>query len=602
MLVFPPQWSPRHPHFGISSLAGHLRSRGHEVRLLDLNLAFYEAVLEPEALEKACRRLRLDYQYLYPQAMLASLGQASLESQVAGLRFLAIEKFLKQYAPLLDELPGRILDALETLRDPRRFYNPDFLLEALFVIDRALEVVSLPYHPATLSLGGFHQPDVLLATQDLIDFTGPEQRDRNLYYDFMAQAASDILAQNPRYIGISISSFSQVIAGLTLARHLRRLAPAGCHLNIGGNLFQRVKEVLAQRPAFFTAFCDSLVVGPGEGPVTALLEGPLDQVPDLLYLDSGQVKATAHARPLKVNETGIQDLAGLPLERYLAPVPVVCVRASVGCYWSKCTFCDTFYGVEKERKSLDRLMDELRHLKTNYGVRHFQFIDDCIPPARARAIADRLLQEQLDIHWFCNARLENGFTPDLMTHLKRAGLTMVLWGFESGSQRILDLIAKGTPEQDRYRALRNSAEAGLWNFAYIFFGFPTETVAEARSTITALCEHRDIIHSYGRSVFTLGKHSILNREREKYGILTVVQDLEELSANLHYTAASGMDDAQVEAMMSECTRTCSAAWGRALWFFLRYRESIHLYLARFGRDYVDQTTIHNPTTEACELW
>jgi anaerobic magnesium-protoporphyrin IX monomethyl ester cyclase len=577
--------------------------------LVDLNLEFFDSVLKPDYLERACQRLRLDHQYLYPRAMLASLSDAlTPEDQMLGMRFIAIESFLKEYGDILDSLPSRVMDALETLRDPRRFYNPDFLLDALFVLDRSLEVIALPYHPAELTLSSFSQPDCLMATEDLIAFTDPSQRDRNLFYDFMLAACEDILEAKPGYVGLSISAFSQIIPGLTLARMLKERAPEGCHINIGGNFFQRVKEVLLERPRFFEVFCHSLAVGEGEGPVLALVEtlksgGSLADVPDLLYPEHDKpIRSTAHRKPTPINETGHQDLADLPLDRYFTPSLVVCIRASKGCYWSKCTFCDTFYGVEKQRKSLDKLIGEVRHLRDQYGVRNFQFIDDCIPPSRARAIADRFLSEDLQINWFCNARLEKGYTPELMSHLKSSGLTMILWGFESGCPRILDLIGKGTDPEERYQTLRTSAEAGLWNFAYMFFGFPTETKAEARATIRALCDNRDIIHSYGRSVFTLGKHSLLNQQREKYGILEVVQDIEELSANLHYTAKTGMNDAEIDQMMKECTKTCAEVWGNALWFYLRYRENIHLYLARFGRDYVNDFHLKPAESAAMGVW
>ena len=57
------------------------------------------------------------------------------------------------------------------------------------------------------------------------------------------------------------------------------------------------------------------------------------------------------------------------------------------------------------------------------------------------------------------------------SELKKAydsGLKMVLWGLESGSKKIMDLINKGVPFETRIDVMRNSANAGIFNFAFIF--------------------------------------------------------------------------------------------------------------------------------------
>ncbi|HEY9856792.1 MAG TPA: radical SAM protein, partial [Stenomitos sp.] len=185
-----------------------------------------------------------------------------------------------------------------------------------------------------------------------------------------------------------------------------------------------------------------------------------------------------------------------------------------------------------------------------------------------------------------NGRLERAITPDLLQLLHESGLRMVLWGFESGSDRILDLIKKGIDPERRYDILQASNDAGIWNFAYIFFGFPSETREEAMSTIEAICRNTNIIHSYGRSVFTLGKQSPLFLEAAAHGIVDVMEDLEELSTNLHYRTTLGMDNAELNQVLKLCTQQCSEAYGYGLWFFLRYRENIHLYVAKYGLEHV----------------
>jgi len=559
-----------------------------EVALRDLNVEFYDSVLSPEALAAAADRVRLLHDYLGPESVLRMLsGDPTVDARMDALRYGVIDRYLKEKEPLLEHLPRVILDAKETLRDPRRFYNPDLLIEAFQVIDQALELVSLPYYPAYLSFNYFEQPDCRLSVASLARHAADPEH--NLFRPFFDRHVAGLLAVEADYIGISINAFSQVLPGLTLARLLK--SQGARHVGIGGNFFSRVRDILAERPAFFDEFADSVAVGEGEQQLVVLAEvlssgRPIEEVPNLLYRSQEGVAATGETPPLPLDQTGLQDLEGLPLDRYFTPELVLTIQASKGCYWGQCTFCDTDFGVAIDTKNLDRLVAEIRHLRDRYGVRHFQFVDEAIRPVYMRRMARRFLDEQLDIRWFCNGRLEKAFDPPLMRLLAESGLRMVLWGFESGSARLLDLMKKGIDAEGRYQVLEASGDAGIWNFAYIFFGFPTETREEAIATIDAICDHPDLIHSYGRSVFTLGKQSPLFQDPTEVGIVDVVENIEELSSNIHYGVTRGMSDTELKEVVALCTRRCSLAYGHGLWFFLRYRENIHLYVARFGLDVV----------------
>lgn len=608
MLVFPPQWTPQNPHFAITSLTGHLRKHGYRVLQRDLNVEFYDHVLTPEFLRKALEKVKLDYAFLSTEIPLKSLIQEdTFDFYLDALRYEDIDQFFKNYGSLADKLPDLIMDAKETLRDPRRFYNPMLLLDAFFAIDRALDIVSLPYHPAKICFNSFEHPLCLNVTASLITYA-KDTKD-NMYYEFYQQAIPEILAEKPDLIGVSINSFSQVLPGLTLALMLKKAIPDGTTLNIGGNFFGRVKDALLKRPEFFEHFCHCLSIGEGEKQNLQLIEAlkgdkDLSKVPNILYFDKNenQVKYTYEEAPEKLDNLAFQELEGLPLDLYFSPDRVLCLQTGKGCYWGKCTFCDTDFGKKREVRSLEHLIDEIKYLKEKYNVRHFEFIDESIDPDYMRKMADRFIEEKLDIRWFCNGRLEEGFTKELMEHLYKSGLTMVLWGFESGSERIMKLINKGVDLKKRYEILKNSKEAGIWNFAYIFFGFPTETAEEAEETINAVINNRDIIHSYGRSVFTLGKHSLLFEEADKYGIFDIVEDSEELSTNLSYKSKGGLSLKEVDDIMTQCTKRCAEAYAYSLWYYLRYRENIHLYVAKYDRDYVDQYKVRQALSLRLQTW
>lgn len=585
-LVAVPQWTPQHPPFALAALGGHLRHLGVPTRLVDLNLAFYEEILTPEYLLGYAQPLAASRrQFLAGKAaMLLTLGVRGPAADREAAHLLELDRWFEERPDPWESTARRLPGALATLRSREDFYRPERLLEALVTVDRALELAALPYFPARLALNDFRHPEVPWTLEGLEEATADPRR--NLFLPFLRQQVKRVLEGRPRLVALSINAFSQVLAGLTLARLLRQALPPGTHLALGGNFFGRVADRLLERPRFFDLFCDTLMVGEGETSLSELYRRvesgePLDGVPDALVRDGGVLRRTPREARLPLQEIGFVDLEGLPLDRYLSPEPVVCLQASRGCYWGRCSFCDAYWGVALDRKSPDRVVAEMRHLQERYGVRHFEFIDECLPPEDMRALAREIARAGLKVRWFANARLEPAMR-EVVEELPAAGATMLLWGFETGSPRILKLLVKGVHPEGRWDVLRASARAGLWNFGYVFFGFPGETRAEALETVDALCRSVDVLHSYGRSVFTLGKHSPLARNPEDFGVYDLVEEGEELSPNLSWRARSGMSREEVEEVVDLCTRRCREAHGSPLWMVLRNRENLHLYLARHG--------------------
>ena len=117
---------------------------------------------------------------------------------------------------------------------------------------------------------------------------------------------------------------------------------------------------------------------------------------------------------------------------------------------------------------------------------------------------------------------------------------------------------------------------------YIFFGFPTETYQDAMETIKIISENSDIISSYGRSVFTLGKHTRLRDDIEKYSITKILENEEEFSPSYQYETSIGMNSQKINEVAGLCTQVCNRAYKNPLWMYLRYREILFLYISKYG--------------------
>lgn len=118
---------------------------------------------------------------------------------------------------------------------------------------------------------------------------------------------------------------------------------------------------------------------------------------------------------------------------------------------------------------------------------------------------------------------------------------MLLFGIESGSQKILNLMDKGTDTGTTRKILKICRNAGIWNHAFLFFGFPGEEKTDAEETINFLCNNREVINSVGCSTFLPGKHPRVCHEKQFASLIEICKDKEEDMAIWHdYQAKKGI--------------------------------------------------------------
>ncbi len=591
LLLFPPQWTPISPHFAIPSLLGQLKQGGFDAEAIDLNADFYNDVLDENYLHKTISTIK----EMQPEILKEiskhhdpkkQFAEYPIDVQGLMIKYSKIKEYntTKQYQ--LENIPALVNEAIKILKS-KGFYEPQLFVRALNIIETALEIASLPYFPSKMSFDSYTNP-LFKLNYDSIKYHCFD-KSTNMFLDYFPTKIEEIKAKEADYIGIAINSSSQIVPGLTLANMLKGKTKA--HVNIGGNFFGRVVENLVQRPEFFELFADSVLIEEGEKPVVDLAKYinkqiPIDEVSNLIYKnENNQIIINKKEIPRKLDEMANLDFNGFDFTKYYTPQIVMPFQTSKGCYWGKCSFCDQDFGQNFNVKNIEKLVEELKELNSKYGLSNFEFIDESISPAYFNEMSDKIIQQGLNINYFSNARLETAFTSEILQKARKSGLRMLLWGLESGSDKIMKLINKGIDVEKRFEILRHSSEADIWNFAFIFFGFPAETKEDAQSTIEMLCKNNDIINSYGRSTFTMGKHTKLRDNPEFYGIVGVSEQQDEFSPTYDFEG-NGMTKQELSDMIKLCTRSCSESYHNPLWMYLKYREYLFLYISEHGVKWV----------------
>jgi radical SAM superfamily enzyme YgiQ (UPF0313 family) len=93
-----------------------------------------------------------------------------------------------------------------------------------------------------------------------------------------------------------------------------------------------------------------------------------------------------------------------------------------------------------------------------------------------------IMQEDLDISWSCNGRVE-AVKPETLKIMKQAGCWQIAYGIESGEQRILDIAKKGITVEEIKCAIQWTHEAGIFSKGFFILGFPQESEETLQRTI-----------------------------------------------------------------------------------------------------------------------
>lgn len=513
LLIFPPSWYTLGPHIAIPSLAAQLRAAGYNTETADLNIEFFNDVLQPDYIKESLNKLWIEYQNLLNKQN--EIKNDTIRSE----KFEALHNFFINFNERTKNLPNVIQEAIKIIRDESTFYNPKKLLAAANVIHLSLQIISLRYFPTKFSLGDIRNPKLDFTYEYIKNYLlNPQQ---NIFLDYYSKHKEIIKSKEPDFIGISINAHVQIVPGLTLAYLLKKETNA--HISIGGNYFTRLTENLKKYPELFELFADSFSYAEGENSIIELAEyientRPIEKVSNLIYKKDGEIIINPQGKPPILSKIKTPDYTDYDFSKYISPEVVIPVQINRGCYYKKCAFCDIAYGQTFTTKRIEDFINELKEYKQKYHTSYFYGVDESVHPQYLSRLSDAILKENLDVKFLICARLEDEFSPKLLKKIQKAGFIFIQWGVETGSKRVLDVMNKGIEFKNIKRILKDADNAGIWNHAFTIWDLPTETYKEAIDTINFIFKNNKIIHSYALAKFELSRHSAINTAPSDYKI------------------------------------------------------------------------------------
>jgi radical SAM superfamily enzyme YgiQ (UPF0313 family) len=319
---------------------------------------------------------------------------------------------------------------------------------------------------------------------------------------------------------------------ITVYKYLKWLIPKireiqpRAKIIVGGSLATSAPEV-----ALNGLDIDFIVIGEGEITCPNLVNclkhnkkpkiGDLKKIKGIGFKNKGQIVMT---EPQEL----IQEMDGLDFPawelfdtkkiiKYLGGKMEILTER--GCPF-RCEFCYHQFGYKPRRRSMENVVKELKFLNKEYGVSNFTVQDNLFVFNKNEIIklTELLKKNKLKIKFDTSMRASL-VTEELIQLLKKAGCTSLSFGFESGSQKVLDLMNKATKIEQMDRAIDIMEKNKMLYFGTFIIGYPGETKEDINQTINFCKRHGQLAKPFfatpypGTPLFNKIKHKINDMDK-----------------------------------------------------------------------------------------
>lgn len=341
-------------------------------------------------------------------------------------------------------------------------------LDAIFVVpeERINEYLGVSYLQAALARRGMSSKVL----------QGPPDRVEPVLEELVSGA------RPPRWVGIACLYVFSAPSVRGIARRVKSRSPATKIVVGGHGATFNWARLLADVPEI-----DFVIRGEADEALPTLCETPTPlAVPGVAGRDErGAPRAGPDPCPIEALDAlpfPARDALRQVIGQRGTEATLVQVMGSRGCY-AACRFCSmvAFYSLDGRPmrwrpRSPESVARELAALKSEFGVRHFWFVDDEFigPPRIGQARLQRMaeLLEPLEVEFGFDARSSGvaALSAQDLTRLRGAGLRVVSMGLESGAQAALDRLNKRLSLENNREAIRRLRSCGIeYRYGFIMY-------------------------------------------------------------------------------------------------------------------------------------
>ncbi len=203
--------------------------------------------------------------------------------------------------------------------------------------------------------------------------------------------------------------------------------------------------------------------------------------------------------PLKdLSSLPVPDFRDYPWGQYAERV--IPAMAGRGCSWGQCKFCGDVFtanGRTFRTRTVDSMMNELVELSSRHNSKNFILLDIKLNSdvQMWRGLIQNFQHRLPGGGWVgtvhVDRRPDNGLTPEDLRAARESGMMQINFGLESGSQKLLDTMDKGTDIAAKEQFILDAHAAGFSVRTTVMQGYPGETADDLDMTVALLEKHRD---------------------------------------------------------------------------------------------------------------
>ena len=520
LFVLPPLTQLNTPYPSITHLTGYMRSRGFEAEQMDLGIELIDRLFTRRELERVfdvvedgrklnkTMRIIVSNRRFYERNIEAVMKFLSGRDLQLANRFADI-RFWEDMHRLPDEDELEWAFGTSGKIDRAKYLCSLFLrnvVDVVALVDEHFQLIRYaeklctylatfePIEKELEKMGTSLSHTEILSHTELSELTEKASLRLacgNIITEMMLELLDKKMQEvKPDWVGLSVPFPGNLLAGLRCAKYIKANYPQ-VKIVMGGGYVNTELRQMTDTGIF--KYVDYITYDDGELPVRRLVEG--GELLRTAYLKDGKVEYAQ--MDVQENEK-FADLpapttVGLNMSKYIDFVDTTNpmhrlwsdgrwnkMMLAHGCYWAKCTFCDTCldYIGRFEACDVKIIVDRMEAMIAETGNTGFHFVDEAAPPALLRKLAEEILARGLVVTYWTNVRFDKTYTAELCYLLAKSGCIAVSGGLEVASPRVLKLINKGVTIESATECMRNLSDNGIMVHTYLMYGFPTQTEKE----------------------------------------------------------------------------------------------------------------------------
>jgi len=306
----------------------------------------------------------------------------------------------------------------------------------------------------------------------------------------VARIAKELVAvirkEKPDFVGFKLWNGDGFDGPLIIAQILKKEFP-GLKIFAGGPHVDFFRRIIFERTEAF----DGLVYGEAERTIVDIAgyasgRGKLN-FPNLITPD-GNEKQIRRIDKLDDLPMPVYDENVYPAMRGNQKIKIVVLDESRGCPYN-CAFCvqPAKSGHHRRVKSTSRVINEMKNVRRTCGIRTFRYAGSSTPASFMQDCAKKIVADELDVT-YCSYGHVREFNAGNAKLLKQSGLFGLLFGIESGSQKVLDLMDKPTKVSQIRAASYAAKEAGIFTVGSVILPAPGDDEQTMHETFELLMD------------------------------------------------------------------------------------------------------------------